>query len=220
VDNKDSLADFSNFGMKHVHVAAPGVNVYSTYMGSSYESLSGTSMATPHVSGISALLLSVHPEWTASEIKDRLIQTSSPASALRRKVMSKGVVNAWNALNGIVPPNPDPDESLWVSKDDVVETEHPYKDDMDQSWKVTVPGAKYIRLHFANFEVEDQWDKLTIETPAGGVIDHLSGSLTDYTSEYVQGDTLIIHLKSDSSVHLWGFKMDKVQYIMDTAHAQ
>jgi hypothetical protein len=220
VDNKGAIADFSNFGPKHVHVAAPGVNVYSTFMGSSYETLSGTSMATPHVSGISALLISEHPEWTAGEIKDRLIKTSTPASALRRKVMSKGVVNAWNAMNGIIPPNPDPDESLWVSKDNIVESEHPYKENTDQTWKVSVPGAKYIRVHFTQIEVEDQWDKLTIETPAGDVVDRFTGATTDYISEYIKGDTLIVRLKSDGTVNEWGFKVDKVQYIMDTPHQQ
>jgi hypothetical protein len=216
-DNNDGLAPFSNYGVKRVHVAAPGVNIYSTYMGSAYQTLSGTSMATPHVAGISTLLFSEHPEWSYGEIKDRLIKTSTPARALRRKVMARGRVNAYNAMYGIIPPNPDPAETLWQSKDQLIESVHPYDNDTDKTWTVSVPGAKYIRLHFEKIDTEMRFDSLTIAGPHGEAVDLVSGTEDNYTSEYFQGDTLVIHLKSDNSVQHWGFKMDKVQYIMETA---
>lgn len=215
-DNRDGLAYFSNYGAKHVHVAAPGVNVYSTYMGSTYKSLSGTSMATPHVAGISALLLSEHPEWTVDVIKDRLIKTSTPVQSLHKKVMARGRVNVYNALNGIIPPSPDPDESLWKSQPQVIESVHPYVDNTNLTWTVHVPGAKYLRLHFEKIDVESRYDFLTIETPSGQVVDQVTGAENDYVSEYTQGDTLIVRLKSDGSIDNWGFKMDKVQVIMET----
>lgn len=56
--SSDGRASFSNYGSSWVDVAAPGTSIYSTYLGSSYASLDGTSMACPHVSGLAGLLYS------------------------------------------------------------------------------------------------------------------------------------------------------------------
>src|SRR6185295_5338710 len=58
--NGDAKASFSNFGPA-VDIAAPGSSITSTYVGSTYRSMSGTSMATPHVVGLAALVRSYHP---------------------------------------------------------------------------------------------------------------------------------------------------------------
>src|SRR5262249_49475765 len=60
-DVGDALANFSNYGAATVQLGAPGVNIYSTVRGGGYSSLSGTSMATPHVTGAALLALSVCP---------------------------------------------------------------------------------------------------------------------------------------------------------------
>lgn len=70
-DAKDRRAKFSNFG-SFVTVAAPGDNIYSTLPNNSYGFFSGTSMATPHVSGVAALLFSRHPEFTPAELANIL----------------------------------------------------------------------------------------------------------------------------------------------------
>ena len=102
-DNRDQLATFSNFGLTTVHVAAPGVNVYSTTRNNTYSVLSGTSMATPHVSGVAALVWSANPSYSYADIKDRLIKTSDPVPGLTHKVVANGRIDAYNALHGIIP---------------------------------------------------------------------------------------------------------------------
>jgi thermitase len=69
-DTNDQKAYFSNYG-NWVTIAAPGVNIISTYQGG-YAYLSGTSMATPFVSGVAALIWSEHPEWTNAQVVSQL----------------------------------------------------------------------------------------------------------------------------------------------------
>jgi subtilisin family serine protease len=74
--DRDVLSDFSNYGARTVMIAAPGSNIYSTYVGGGYKSLSGTSMATPQVSGALALALSLGRGLSADELKERLCDSS------------------------------------------------------------------------------------------------------------------------------------------------
>ena len=76
MDPNGKKAGYSNFGAKTVDVFAPGTNILSTYKNNRVKSLSGTSMATPHVSGIVGLLLSQNRSMGPSEIREILIDTS------------------------------------------------------------------------------------------------------------------------------------------------
>jgi len=69
-DFEDHFASFTSFG-DWVELAAPGVNIYSTYS-SGYRSMSGTSMACPHVVGVAALILSQHPNMTETQLRTAL----------------------------------------------------------------------------------------------------------------------------------------------------
>jgi subtilisin family serine protease len=97
-DNKDALAWFSNFGSFSVHVAAPGVGILST-VPNGYDTFSGTSMATPHVVGVAALVAAEHPTWTGAEIRDRILGTTRHVAALDGKTWTGGVVDAGAALS-------------------------------------------------------------------------------------------------------------------------
>lgn len=73
VDPSGAKSNFSNFGTGKITVAAPGEDVYSTVPGGGYQSLDGTSMASPHVAGVAALLRSTNPKLTPEQVRARLI---------------------------------------------------------------------------------------------------------------------------------------------------
>lgn len=79
-DSSDSLAYFSNYGYE-IEVAAPGVSIYSTYYTGGYTTMSGTSMACPHVSGVAALILASHPGYTNTQVRQTLQNTAEDLGA-------------------------------------------------------------------------------------------------------------------------------------------
>lgn len=108
-DSSDSITSWSNYG-RSVDVAAPGANIYSTKNGNSYQSLSGTSMATPLVSGVLATMIAARPDLPYWQQKFALIQGSDIVASMKDKVAADGRVNAYRAVSnamGLPPSNPD-----------------------------------------------------------------------------------------------------------------
>ncbi len=97
-DANDNLSSFSNVGATSVDLGAPGSEVFSTYKNSSYATLSGTSMATPHVAGAIALMRAENPSMSYSEIIDALLQSTDSISSLAGKTASGGRLNLDDAL--------------------------------------------------------------------------------------------------------------------------
>ena len=108
-DHNDHLAEWSNYGPNTVHVGAPGVDILSsvplwwgeegwewTYPG--YEFFSGTSMATPHVAGLAALIVDQYPQISYRQVKSRILATVDPLPNLTGKVVSGGRINAGRAI--------------------------------------------------------------------------------------------------------------------------
>lgn len=94
LNRNDELASFSNYGAKSVHIAAPGAEILSTWLNGTFEEHSGTSMATPEVVGIAALVLSVDPDLSVKELRQRLMDATDPLPALKGKVVTGGRINA------------------------------------------------------------------------------------------------------------------------------
>lgn len=97
-DSQDNLAYFSNYGFNSVHLGAPGVQILSTIPGGDYAKYSGTSMATPHVSGAAALILSKYPNLNFIQVKHRLLYGVDKIQALINKTITSGRLNIFNSL--------------------------------------------------------------------------------------------------------------------------
>lgn len=97
-DDTTLMASFSNYGKSSVDVFAPGVRIYSCIPGSRYEFESGTSMATPVVAGLAALIREYYPKLTAVQVRDIIIKSVEKREVLKNKCSSGGVVNGYNAL--------------------------------------------------------------------------------------------------------------------------
>ena len=97
-DKLDRFATFSNFGATRVDLAAPGVSIYSTRNGDRYQSLSGTSMATPLISGVLATMLAARPDLSVAQIKGALLESVDQVAGMKGKSVTGGRVNAARAL--------------------------------------------------------------------------------------------------------------------------
>ena len=98
IDQSDRLASFSCYGAATVDVAAPGVSIYSTVPGNKYAIYSGTSMATPFVSGTAALAWAMNPNATAAQVRQAILDGARPVASLSGKIASGGVLDAYNTL--------------------------------------------------------------------------------------------------------------------------
>ena len=89
---------FSNYGVQSVHLGAPGVNVQSSYPNNQNVSLSGTSMATSYVSGVSALMLYAQPELNGYEVKQILFESSEAVASLSNYIQDQRRLSALRAV--------------------------------------------------------------------------------------------------------------------------
>ncbi|MCB0309935.1 MAG: S8 family serine peptidase, partial [Bdellovibrionales bacterium] len=99
ISSDGALADFSNYGIAKVDVAAPGVEIASTIPGGGYGYMDGTSMAAPFVSGAVALLASHNRELQPKELIQRIFNGANRYAGLQEAVASGRLLNLSNALN-------------------------------------------------------------------------------------------------------------------------
>ncbi|MDQ3818379.1 MAG: S8 family serine peptidase, partial [Acidobacteriota bacterium] len=98
LDRFDQLASFSNYGAKSVFVAAPGKEILSTWLNGEFREASGTSMATPEVAGIAALVLSTNQKMSVADLRERLRNSVDKLDSLKGKVATGGRINAAKAV--------------------------------------------------------------------------------------------------------------------------
>ncbi|HEX3185417.1 MAG TPA: S8 family peptidase [Pyrinomonadaceae bacterium] len=98
LNRNDELAPFSNWGAKSVALGAPGVDILSTWLQNGYEEKSGTSMATPVVSGVAALVIAEHPRMSVDDLRKKLLASTDPIVALKGKTVTGGRINAAKAM--------------------------------------------------------------------------------------------------------------------------
>jgi hypothetical protein len=100
-DQGDNLASFSHFGAKSVHLGAPGAGIFSTLPGNSYGTFSGTSMASPHVSGSAALLCAANPTLTVKQLKALLVYNGDSVLSLANNTITGRRLNVAKSLQAL-----------------------------------------------------------------------------------------------------------------------
>lgn len=141
-DANDALPLFSNFGLTSVDLGAPGIGILSTVRANGYASLSGTSMASPHVAGAAGLALSLDPNLTVVELKNAILNNVDSVISLIGRTVTGGRLNVFNMLNSINPnPVPPPPVDIIVSPNTA---SVPVQGNIQFSATSTVPTASYI----------------------------------------------------------------------------
>jgi subtilisin family serine protease len=157
IDNKGSIAAFSNFGGT-IDIASPGVNILSTLPGNSYGYMSGTSMATPEVTGVSGLLIVSNTNISNQEIKAKIEANSTPQAQMTGKVSSNGILNAYSALTGTQVPLPSPSplptpEPVPAPTTDIV-TDYPF------AFNCTIENGNSINTKFELLDSVFPYEKI------------------------------------------------------------
>jgi subtilisin family serine protease len=112
---EDVLADFSNYGLNSVDLAAPGEDIYSTFPNNQYLTWSGTSMAVPHVTGAAALLLAANPNLSVLDLRYALLSNVYKLDSLQDKVNTGGILDVEKAYQYVVSNNQPRPDSLTPS---------------------------------------------------------------------------------------------------------
>jgi hypothetical protein len=204
-DSNENMASFTQYHPVEVDLAAPGVDILSSTPGNGYDYYSGTSMATPHVSGGVALVYSLMGTATAEEIIDIILTTARPVGAWSGQTATGGILNVDAALEATflgpkfelltsIPAEIDPGTPL-----DVMATLDPRED-------VIVAGS--VRLHYRNNE--GAWSSMTMNSDGLGTWSAIvpGYDCDDMSGFYLscQGEAAgMVTLPSGGAVGAWGY---------------
>ena len=173
-------------------------------------------MATPHVSGVLGLYIAQNGRQDVKSVRDRLMATTVPAGAYRKSTIAGGRVDAYNFLTDTRIPRQGPDEGAWriEALKEIFETTHPYANNAKISKTYTFSGAKFVKLVIEKYETEASYDFVIFKDAKGAVIERISGSGTNYETDYAETETITVEFTSDSSEARFGaiIKNAKVIY--------
>ncbi len=196
-DNLDRRASFSNFGL-NLDIMAPGVGIYSTQGGGSYQSLSGTSAAAPHVAAVAALMLTLNPALTTTEVGDIINSTATDISRVGYDTSTGwGIVNAFRAVESVADPT-------------VTITEFPEQVDLNAtisvSWMVSGgdPGdieSTYLTWGYSETELVYQSDIFSGTTWAEFSVTNIPSLPTNGTV-YLKAYAVVDGLECESDIEM------------------
>ncbi|MDA3863707.1 MAG: CUB domain-containing protein [Deltaproteobacteria bacterium] len=108
---------------------------------------------------------------------------------------------------------PEEPEMVWSWSTFMVadmESPHPYPNYYSNDWQFSWSDAEKIKLHFSSYDLEYSYDYLTVSDGQYGQSFRLTGAASDYWTNEIEGDSVVVNLASDYSVTAWGFKVDAV----------
>lgn len=209
IDPQGELTAISNFGKSSVDIAAPGWGVLGWTL-KGIQKYQGTSQATPFVSGVAALIKSLHPELSASEIRKRILDSATPLKSLRKKLISGGYLNASASILNQKPDVDSLDPINWQHQNWYWESTHPYYKKQKINKTLTIPGARKIALHFKKLSIYSE-DKIIVIDSKGQKFEIFGNQSDDYTPLF-WGPKIHIQFEVKSNQSFWGFYFDKVAF--------
>jgi len=183
LNSNGSLAGYSNWGASTVDIGAPGTSIISTLPGNSYGLASGTSMATPHVTGAIALVASTQPQANAESLRQAILASAEPTESLAGKTTSGGRLSIPDSIDYFSLP------ALSISDAVLVEGNEGQSSAMVFNVTLSAPSTEAFSVNFATINGTAQGQSDFASTT--GSLSFAPGETSKTISIDVIGDNLV-----------------------------